>query len=83
MEEKFIAGGKAFGKFCEFVEMRELCSVHQLCSPTQIPVENEEEEEWLLQSCQTHSRKPGRKEGKKRVGRGSMARCFVGSRSHS
>lgn len=45
MKEKFIAGGKAFGKFHEFVEIRELCSVHQLCPPTQIPVENGEEEE--------------------------------------
>lgn len=68
VKEKFIAGGKAFGEFHEFVELRELFSVHQLCPPTQIPEENSEEEEWLSQSCQTHARKPGRKKGKKRVG---------------
>lgn len=45
MKEKFIAGGKAFGEFHEFIERRELCSVHQLCPPTQIPVESGEEEE--------------------------------------
>lgn len=45
MEEKFTAGGKAFGEFRELVEIRELCSVHQLCPHTQNPVENGEEEE--------------------------------------
>lgn len=68
-------------------ERRELCSVHQLCPPTpsdgQIPVQSCEEEEWLSQSCRTHKTKPGRKEGKRRIGRGSMARSLLGSRSYS
>lgn len=66
-------------------KIRVFCT--QLRPPTppdgQIPLQSSEEEEWLSRSCQTHKRKPGRKEGKKRVGRGSMARSLLGSRSSS